>query len=99
MRFFFAIFLFIALTRGSLVVFEAFRDANCATHMWAPSRRLYLPLLDRPQGIDSQVSSTIYSGNPPGSTGQWTSVTESNATLCNGGSCQTWPVWPTLNLT
>lgn len=84
-------------TNASVVVFQAYRDPLCTTRMYN-NPVLFMPLLDRVQGIDAQVSSVIYGGSPPSSVGSWTFINDTAVTLCNLGDCKSWSVYPTPNM-
>lgn len=81
-----------------LVAFEPFQNPACNLPMWN-TPRIYFPITDRRQGIDSQVASVIYGGNPPSTFGNWSVINSTTATLCSiTGSCQSWTVWPNLTI-
>ena len=86
---------FIAFASSSVVFFEAYTNQFCTFSMW--NDRTFVPVTDRVQGIDSQVSLNIYSGNPPATTGTWSVLNETTATLCNFGTCTSWPVYSPKN--
>lgn len=90
---FFILICLIVCARG-LVVFEGYREPTCITPIWGSFPRLYFPVVDRPQGIDSQINIVFYGGTGPSIVGNFTDVNTSNVTFCPyvTGPCSTWNV-------
>jgi hypothetical protein len=88
---------FLSWAAATVVVFVPHSDTLCSFPLYVPERK-FMPVFDREQGFDPTVTSTFYSGNPPASAGNWTSITATSVTLCHATSgCTSFPVWPARN--
>lgn len=89
-------FLFFILTFvfacNSLVVFDGYTDNTCTTRLWGNFPRIFFPVTDRTQGVDYAVGDAFYNGNPPAIVGQFTNISATSVTLCNGAKCENWSV-------
>lgn len=69
----------------ALVVFESYNDNACTTRLYNANPRLFFPVTDFRQGVDTQVRATFYSLQLiPDIMGIWTTVNSTDVIFNNG---------------